>query len=354
MTPRATHRLAATALALCACAHAPPAERSEAPTSFAAPAGARAFGIEFGRDRRATLRELAAQGIAARDDPADEDALLADRCPQAPLRGPCRLGFGPAGLYAAEVEAALGSPADLAGLRAAMERGLGPPSRGAETASPPGLPRLEAAWLANEWTVTLARVERAPGAAAAAVRAEYDRVAPPVVLGVPLWRRRAAVEALLERNGTVLVHAEEGTSQYLSCPAGSADAQSCVVEWRDGRAAVVTEVYGRNADDREALAEWRDRGAELEREIGRAPDRECPPEGPDRVGGGCTATWSADRLIIVVGAHRGLGGRHRGLISVYTTWAYPVLLPAAPRQPAPEPAGPGEGGEGEGATGPAR
>ncbi|HET6921850.1 MAG TPA: hypothetical protein VFI16_01760 [Anaeromyxobacteraceae bacterium] len=349
--PRAT--LAATALALsAACAHAPPPGPAARP--FPPPAGARAFGVEFGRDPRATARELSAQGVAARRDPADEDALLADRCPQAPVHGSCRLAFGPAGLYAAEVEVALAGAAGLDELRAELGRVLGAPSRGAETSAPvPGLPRLEAAWLTPEWTVTLARLEREPGAAVAMVRAEYDRAAPPVVAGVPLWRRREAVEALLERRGSVLVHAEEVASQYLACPDGSAEAQSCVVEWREGRAALVTEVYGRSADDREALVEWRQRSAALEKEAGRAPERECPPDGPDRVAGGCTATWSAERLIIVVGAHRGQGGRHRGSISVYTTWAYPPLLPSPPREPAP---GTPEAaaGEANGGAGPAR
>jgi hypothetical protein len=354
MPPRATHRLAATALALsAACAHAPP-PAAPAAQPFPPPDGARAFGVEFGRDRRATMRELSAQGVAARPDPGDEDALLADRCPQAPVPGPCRLAFGPAGLYAAEVEAALAGAAGLDGLRATLARVLGAPSRVAETTAPvPGVPRLEAAWLTPEWTVTLARLEREPGAAVAVVHVEYDRAAPPVVAGVPLWRRREAVEALLERHGSVLVHAEEVASQYLACPEGSTDAQSCVVEWREGRAALVTEVYGRNADDKEALAEWRDRSAALEKEAGRAPERECPPGGPDRVAGGCTATWSAERLIIVVGAHRGQGGRHRGPISVYTTWAYPPLLTSPPREPAPgTPEAAGD--EGEGGAGPSR
>ena len=69
------------------------------------------------------------------------------------------------------------------------------------------------------------------------------------------------------------------------------------MEWREGRAALVTEVYGRNADDKEALAEWRDRSA--------------------------------------------------------TTWAYPPLLPSPPREPAP---GTPEAAsdEGEGGAGPSR
>ena len=188
------------------------------------------------------------------------------------MPGSCRLAFGPAGLYAAEVEAALAGAAGLDGLRAALGRVLGAPSRGAETTAPvPGVPRLEAAWLTPEWTVTLARLEREPGAAVAVVRAEYDRAAPPVVAGVPLWRRREAVEALLERHGSVLVHAEEVASQYLACPEGSVDAQSC----------------------------------------------------------------------------------HRGPISVYTTWAYPPLLPSPPWEPGP---GTSEaaGDEGKGGAGPSR
>ena len=63
-------------------------------------------------------------------------------------------------------------------------------------------------------------------------------------------------------------------------------------------------------------------------EIGRAPDTTCPAEGPDRVGGDCTAAWSSDRLVVVVGAHRNAGARHRGAISVYTAFTYPPLARA--------------------------
>ena len=50
--------------------------------------------------------------------------------------------------------------------------------------------------------------------------------------------------------------------------------------------------------------------------------------GPDRIVGDCTATWSSDRLVVVVGAHRNAGSSHRGTISVYTAFTYPALAPA--------------------------
>src|SRR5512138_373423 len=87
---------AAAALALAACA-------TTRLAPIAAPQGARALGLEFGKDRAAAERALGAAGIAFRADPADPDALLADRCEGAPAR-PCRLVFGPEGLYAAQVE----------------------------------------------------------------------------------------------------------------------------------------------------------------------------------------------------------------------------------------------------------
>jgi hypothetical protein len=107
-----------------------------------------------------------------------------------------------------------------------------------------------------------------------------------------------------------------------------------VLEWREGRAASVTEVFSGYEDDKRALEDWRHRTEVLAREIGRGPEVECPLGGPERISGECTATWTADRLLVVVGAHRGAGGRHRGAISVYTLWAYPPLFPA---QESPEP-----------------
>jgi hypothetical protein len=70
---------------------------------------------------------------------------------------------------------------------------------------------------------------------------------------------------------------------------------------------------------------WRVRVDAMARDIGREAEVVCPPGGPERLGGDCTATWRTDRLVVVVGAHRSPGGQHRGAISVYTGYSYPPL-----------------------------
>jgi hypothetical protein len=302
-----------------------------------APTGKRALGLDFGVDRAATEKALQAAGIAVRPAPADADALLADRCPGAPVRGTCRLVFGPQGLYAAELEA---PEAEADHLADAVQKGLGRPDRVGEPNAPAdGGPALLAGWDRPGWTVTVTRGGGA-GRAAAVCRVEYDAASPPVVAGVPLGRLREDVEHALEAQGATLLHREATTTAYLGCPQGSGEALSCLVTFRDGRAAAVTEVLPVGADDAAAMASWRGLAKKFERDIGRAPETVCPPYGPDRVAGDCTATWASDRLVVVVGAHRSAGSRHRGAISVYTSFTYPTLATAA---------GP-EDGEGEAAA----
>jgi hypothetical protein len=249
--------------------------------------------------------------------------MLADRCPGAPTAAPCRLFFGPQGLYAAQLEVPA-SQADA--LRASVESGLGVPD-GADVPAPPaeGLPTLLATWRRPSWTVTVARAATHVSPATAILRVEHDPAAPPVVAGVPLGRVREDVEVALERQGAVLVQKDGTTTTYLGCPQGDAQALSCLVLFRQGRAAAITEIHPTPPSDREALAAWKLLARRFERDFGRAPQTSCPDAGPDRVGGDCTATWSSDRLVVVVGAHRNAGASHRGTISVYTAFTYPAL-----------------------------
>ena len=89
--------------------------------------------------------------------------------------------------------------------------------------------------------------------------------------------------------------------------------------------------------DREALGAWRILARRFERDIGRPPKTICPDAGPDRVAGDCTATWTSDRLVVVVGAHRNAGASHRGTISVYTAFTYPALAAGGLEEEALEP-----------------
>lgn len=290
------------------------------------PAGARALGLEFGTDRSATEASLKAAGIPARPAPSEPDVLVADRCPGAPVRGRCRLLFGPRGLYAAELTA----PAvEAEALADAAGGKLGRPDRvGDARSAVEGQPFLVAGWDRPGWTVTVTRGGAGPAVTTAVCRVEYDEASPPVVAGVPLGRLREDVEHALEVEGATLVQRDAGTTTYLGCPQGSADAISCVVLFRGGRAAAVTEVQPRASDDPAAIASWRVLAKRYERDIGRAPETSCPQYGPDRVAGDCTATWSSDRLVVVVGAHRAAGAQHRGAISVYTAFTYPPLASA--------------------------
>ncbi len=286
------------------------------------PQGTRALGLEFGVDRAAAQRELRAAGIETREVPRDPDALVADRCPGAPVRAPCRLLFGPQGLYAAQIEL----PATEAkALADAVERGLGRPDRSRETAAD-GATVLVAGWDRPGWTVAVTRGGSGTAEAGRAIcRVEYDRAAPPVVAGVPLGRLRDDVERALDIQGAMLIQRDAGASTYLACPQGVGEALSCIVLYRGGRAAAVSEVHRTPADDPGALSAWRVLAKKFEKEIGRAPETVCPADGPDRVAGDCTATWGSDRLVVVVGAHRNAGSRHRGTISVYTAFTYPPL-----------------------------
>jgi hypothetical protein len=290
---------------------------------MAPPDGASALGLEFGAERDAVVGALRSGGIAVRDAPDDADAVVAERCPSAPAQGPCRLSFGPQGLYAAELEV---PASEEAALRSAVEGGLGAPDR-ADEPSPPaeGIPTLLATWRRPAWTVTVARAAPHVSPATVVLRVEHEPAAPPVVAGVPLGRLRDDVELALERQGAVLAQRDETASTYLGCPQGAPEALSCVVLFRAGRAASVTEVHPAAASDRESLAAWRVLARRYERDIGRPPETACPDAGPDRVTGDCTATWASDRLVVVVGAHRNAGASHRGTISVYTAFTYPVL-----------------------------
>lgn len=293
---------------------------------MAPPEGASALGLEFGADRATAEATLRAASVAVRAAPEDADALVADRCPAAPVAAPCRLVFGPRGLYAVELEV---PPADADALASAVEKGLGAPDPRADPApAAEGVPALVAGWHRPGWTVTVSRTAPHVKPAAAVLRVEHDPAAPPVVAGVPLGRVREDVEGALERQGAILVQRDAGATTYLGCPQGAHEALSCVVLFRGGRAAAVTEVHPAAGDDRAALSAWQALAKRFERDIGRAPQTSCPDDGPDRIEGDCTATWASDRLVVVVGAHRSAGASHRGVISVYTSFAYPPL--AAP------------------------
>ena len=296
------------------------------------PAGRSALGLPFGEPRPAVEKALRDAGISFAEVPGDPDALLAARCPAAPARTACRLVFGSRGLFAAQLEAPV---ADADRLVSSVEGGLGKPTRTGEPGATPegGAPALVAAWDRDGWTVGISRQE-GPGAPAVAVlRVENDAAAPPVVAGVPLGRRRADVEHLLELQGAVVVQKDDEATTYLGCPQGDPSALTCVVTFQGDRAVTVTEVHPTPPEDEAALAAWKVLSARLANEIGRQPVSSCPANGPERATGDCTATWGSDRLVIVVGAHRNAGGDHRGVISVYTAWSYPTAAPSGEAPP---------------------
>ncbi len=285
------------------------------------PAGGSALGLRFGQPRAAIESALRDAGISYAEAPGDPDAIVAPRCPAGPTRTACRLIFGARGLYAAQIEA----PASDAGqLVSAAQEGLGKPTRRGDPGAKPdgGAPALVAAWDRDGWTVAVSQQD-AP--AVAVLRVERDAVAPPVVAGVPLGRRRAEVEHLLELQGAVLVQRDDEATTYLGCPQGDGAALTCVITFAEDRAVSVTEIHPTPAEDEDALAAWKELSAQLASDIGRQPAASCPPNGPERATGDCTATWGSDRLVIVVGAHRNAGGGHRGVISVYTAWSYPPV-----------------------------
>jgi hypothetical protein len=279
------------------------------------PVGAEAFGVTFGAPRARVEQQLAAAGARPRPDPTDADALVAERCRGLPAEGPCVFHFSPAGLYAAEQQVPL---AEAGALLQAVVSGLGPARAAAPGSASDG------SWEPVGWSVAVTRhPEWKPPAAT--VRAEFDAAAPPVVGGVPLGRLRGDVEAHLDTQGALRIQRDAEATSYLGCPNGDPDAISCTITFRRGRAAAVTEVFPSPADDGEAMAAWQARSAAVERDIGRVPVVSCPATGPDRVEGDCTATWSTSRLVVVVGAHRNQGGQHRGPISVYLGYGYPLL-----------------------------
>jgi hypothetical protein len=288
------------------------------------PSGTRALGLPFGAQRDAVEAVLRDAGIPFTDAPGDPDALVATRCPDAPARGACRLTFGSRGLYAAQIEA---PAADAGKLVAAAEEGLGKPTRrDGEDAKEEG-PVVVAAWDRDGWTVGVSRNAPRDGSPSSTLRVELDAATPPVVAGVPLGRRRADVEHALQLQGAVVVARDDEATTYLGCPKGDGAALTCVVSFVDDRAASVTEVHPTPAEDQEALASWRVLAGRWTAEIGRDPVTFCPASGPERATGDCTATWSSERLVIVVGAHRNAGGDHRGVLSVYTAWSYPSVAP---------------------------
>jgi hypothetical protein len=289
------------------------------------PAGDSALGLAFGAPREAAEEALRAAAIPFTPAPGDPDAILATRCPAAPAAVPCRLSFGPTGLHAVQLEA---PAADAGRLLSAVEGGLGRPTRRGEAGAQPegGTAALVAAWERDGWTVAVSRAAPQGGSPAAVLRVERDAVAPPVVAGVPLGRRRGEVEPLLAQQGAVLVQRDAEATTWLGCPHGDGAALTCVVSWVGDRAASVTEVHPTPTRDREALAAWRALAARFAGEIGWQPaTSDCPADGPERATGDCTATWGTERLAIVVGAHRNAGGERRGVISVYTAWSWPPL-----------------------------
>ncbi|HET9554526.1 MAG TPA: hypothetical protein VFP50_16295 [Anaeromyxobacteraceae bacterium] len=303
------------ALAVCVLAGCATTSSSGALRRLEPPAGAAAFGVEFGAARPDVEAALQHAGVTFKQDAGDADALVASACPGAPLAGPCRLLFGPAGLYAAEQDA---PAADADALVSAVAKGLGAPRRPAEAGD------VLATWEPEGWTMAVARhAELQPPVAT--LRAEWDAATPPVVEGVPLGRRRTDVELALGLQGATLIQRDEDATSYLGCPRGEAEAISCTVTFRKGRAAAVTEVLPGSADDKGALEAWRSRADAMAKAIGRAAEVRCPSGGPERVGGDCTATWATGRLVVVVGAHRSQGGQHRGAITVYTGYSYPPL-----------------------------
>jgi hypothetical protein len=298
------------------------------------PAGTRALGLPFGEPRDSVESALRDAEIPFTDVPGDPDAVLASRCPRAPARTGCRLQFGPRGLYAAQLEAPV---ADAGRLVSAVEAALGKPDprAGADSTPGDGAPLVLASWGRAGWTVGVSQLS-VPGAGGSALlRVELDSAAPPVVAGVGLGRRRADVERALQLQGAVVVQRDDEATTYLGCPQGDAGAVTCVVTFEADRAASITEIHPTPADDVGALAAWNVFAGRLAAEIGRQPQTSCPPSGPERATGDCTASWGSDRLLIVVGAHRNAGGQHRGAISVYTAWSYPRLAPeggAAPEE----------------------
>jgi hypothetical protein len=281
-----------------------------------APAGDKGWGLTFGAPRAEV--EKALKDAKPRPDPSDRDALLLERCPGAPVDGPCQLHFGPGGLYALEQRWPL---ADVEQLVKAVERSFGPPRR-AEAGAAGG---VVASWEPKGWSVA---IHRLPGTQppAAGFRAEFDRAAPPVAAGVPLGRLREAVERILAGQGAVEIQRDDEATSYLGCPLGVPEAVSCTVSFgAGGRAAAVTEVLPAQSDDQVSMEAWRARAAEMEKEIGRPPVLQCPGSGPDRVAGDCTASWASDRLVVVVGAHRNQGGQHRGPISIYVGFSSPLV-----------------------------
>src|SRR5512143_1212065 len=143
---------------------------------MAAPDGASALGLRFAAERETAVRDLRAAGIAVRDVADDPDAVIADRCPSAPVRAPCRLVFGPQGLYAAQIDVPV---AEADALRSAVEKGLGAPDHGEDPAPPAeGVPTLLAGWHRPAWTVSVARSAPHVSPPAAILRVEHDPAAP--------------------------------------------------------------------------------------------------------------------------------------------------------------------------------
>jgi hypothetical protein len=301
-------------------------------SGVARPTATEAFGLMFGATRESVAAVLRDASIPVTDAPGDPDTLVAVGCPGAPMRSPCRLSFGPDGLYAAEIEA---PASDAARLVSAAEDAFGRPTRRGDAEASPasGAPALVAAWARDGWTATVSRHAPAEGNPGAVLRVERDAVAPPVVAGVPLGRRRAEVERVLQAQGAVVVQRDAEATTYLGCPQGDGGALTCVITFVEERAASVTEVHPTPADDDDALASWKLLAGRLAAELGRQPVTTCPEHGPERATGDCTSTWGSDRLVIVAGAHRNAGGEHRGVISVYTTWSYPPVAPEGAAAP---------------------
>jgi hypothetical protein len=325
-----SRRAALAALAFAACATggkglAPSPSTAAAP---APPRDRRFLGLPFGKSIADTEADLARLGITARREGPDE--LIADRCPETALPGPCRLEFGPAGLFAAAVATPVPGAEGVEELLVRLAPALGPATRvGEPEAALEGSGTFSARFGgAAGFGLALEAVASA-GAALAVLRAEHEDLAPPQVAGVRLARSRARNEALFEARGIpALEREDEAATVFRRCPQGSEGARACRIDYREGKVAAVTEVYGSFKDGPAALAEWHRRTQALAEEIGVAAGAECPAEGPPP-GGDCTASWADpanERLLVVVGAHQNASGLRRGEITVYALWGWPPLL----------------------------
>lgn len=322
-------RAALAALLLASCVTGgTPRPSSSSVTPPAAPTDKRFLGLVFGKSIGDTEAALKEARIAARREGPDE--LIADRCPEAALPGPCRLEFGPAGLFAAAVAIPVAGATEVEDLLVRLAPVLGRATRlGEPEAALEGSGTFSARFADTTGFGIAVEVVRTDGAGVAVLRAEHEDLAPPQVAGVRLARSRVRNEALFGARGIeALEREDEAATVFRRCPQGSDGARACRIDYREGQVAAVTEVYGSFRDGPAALAEWHRRTRALAEEIGVEAGAECPADGPPP-GGDCTASWADqanERLLVVVGAHQNASGPRRGEITVYALWGWPPLL----------------------------